>query len=358
MKNTIKITVADPCHEDWSKMTPTEKGKHCASCQKEVVDFTQKTDEQLFKLVKSGASMCGRFKSTQLDRTIALSRKRNHSFAQYAASLLIPAALLTTQDMKSQQSKTPTSKVQKRYTSLGIGSQQHTFKQRFDPFAFDTIGIVYANGLPVAGAQVSIKDSDRTSLSSAKGNFALEALPGDILVVALDGFDTQEIALDENTPKYKIHMGSGIVEGHTFMVSGVISDESGPLPGATVRIEGTNKGVETDFDGKYTIQAATGEILVFSHLMYLSKTEVVGTNQTISATLHYSNDMIFGEFITTGISVIIESSEDTSIHTPKFDTETPEQKQAREDRKVHQEKVNTWKRFKNRIKKQASKKKD
>ncbi|MFT6962192.1 MAG: hypothetical protein ACJAWV_001919, partial [Flammeovirgaceae bacterium] len=42
MKN--KITIAEPCTESWEKMAQTGKTDcaFCQSCQKEVIDFTQK----------------------------------------------------------------------------------------------------------------------------------------------------------------------------------------------------------------------------------------------------------------------------------------------------------------------------
>jgi TonB-linked SusC/RagA family outer membrane protein len=48
------------------------------------------------------------------------------------------------------------------------------------------------------------------------------------------------------------------------MVTGTVTDETGALPGVSVIIKGTNKGTETDFDGKYTIKVNQGDILVFS----------------------------------------------------------------------------------------------
>ena len=47
MQPTFQINIADPCHEDWSKMNPVELGRFCSSCQKKVVDFTTQTDEEI-----------------------------------------------------------------------------------------------------------------------------------------------------------------------------------------------------------------------------------------------------------------------------------------------------------------------
>ncbi|MBP6425789.1 MAG: carboxypeptidase-like regulatory domain-containing protein, partial [Flavobacterium sp.] len=43
-------------------------------------------------------------------------------------------------------------------------------------------------------------------------------------------------------------------------VSGVVSDASGPIPGANVVVKGTKNGVQTDFDGKFAIKAKVGDV--------------------------------------------------------------------------------------------------
>jgi hypothetical protein len=48
------------------------------------------------------------------------------------------------------------------------------------------------------------------------------------------------------------------------VVSGIVTDKSGPLPGVNVIIKGTNIGTQTDFDGRYTIKVANGKELEYS----------------------------------------------------------------------------------------------
>lgn len=62
-------------------------------------------------------------------------------------------------------------------------------------------------------------------------------------------------------------------------VIGVVIDENGlPLPGATVLEEGTNNGVVTDFDGKFSIKVeSTSSILVISYVGY--KTQKVSASK-------------------------------------------------------------------------------
>ena len=40
-------------------------------------------------------------------------------------------------------------------------------------------------------------------------------------------------------------------------VSGVVTDENGPLPGAAVMVQGTNNGAVTNADGSYTINVSS-----------------------------------------------------------------------------------------------------
>ena len=37
-------------------------------------------------------------------------------------------------------------------------------------------------------------------------------------------------------------------------ISGTISDSDGPLPGASIIVQGSNVGVTSDFDGNFTIE--------------------------------------------------------------------------------------------------------
>lgn len=50
-------------------------------------------------------------------------------------------------------------------------------------------------------------------------------------------------------------------------ITGTVTDGDGmPLPGVNVLVQGTTRGVQTDFDGNYAIDASQGEVLVFSYL--------------------------------------------------------------------------------------------
>lgn len=63
-----QIQIAEPCHEKWGEMSPQEKGRHCAKCDKVVVDFTNNSRNEITKhLENSTDRTCGRFRTDQVD---------------------------------------------------------------------------------------------------------------------------------------------------------------------------------------------------------------------------------------------------------------------------------------------------
>ncbi|MDP5105622.1 MAG: TonB-dependent receptor [Polaribacter sp.] len=68
-------------------------------------------------------------------------------------------------------------------------------------------------------------------------------------------------------------------------VSGIVSDNTGPVPGVNVSIKGTATGTSTDFDGNYKISAKDGDVLIFSFIGYKTQ-EINYTGQsTLNITL-------------------------------------------------------------------------
>src|SRR5690348_8301440 len=56
-------------------------------------------------------------------------------------------------------------------------------------------------------------------------------------------------------------------------IKGVVlsSENNQAIPGATVRVAGTSNGTLTDYQGKYSISANTGDTLIISSLGFMEK---------------------------------------------------------------------------------------
>ena len=69
-------------------------------------------------------------------------------------------------------------------------------------------------------------------------------------------------------------------------VTGIVSDQNGdPLPGVTVQIVGSQGGVITDMDGRYSIQAGSNDELRFQFVGMKPQTITVGNLSTLNVTM-------------------------------------------------------------------------
>lgn len=87
-------------------------------------------------------------------------------------------------------------------------------------------------------------------------------------------------------------------------VKGTVKDGAGmPLLGVSVVVKNTPRGVETDFDGNFEIQASTDETLVFSYIGMKTKEVKVGTSSAIKVILEEDALQLEGVVVTAmGIS--------------------------------------------------------
>lgn len=97
----MKLTIPNPCHENWNRMSPAEQGRFCAVCSKTVKDFTAVPDEEIVDAFSQNSeNVCGRFKTSQLNRDLQFSFI-NALFAKFAVGFILTAAGFTA--VKAQQ---------------------------------------------------------------------------------------------------------------------------------------------------------------------------------------------------------------------------------------------------------------
>jgi hypothetical protein len=363
MKKSITISIPEPCHEDWTKMTPTEKGKFCDVCTKEVFDFTTSNDEELIKRLEAGKSLCGRFKSSQLDREVKLERKSGNSLLPYAASLLLPLSILSTSETIAQEGPNIT---ENSYSTLGIGSNP------IKSIVTVTGMITNESDIPVANAEVFVLETGKSVRTQPDGTYKIVCTSGSTLFSTKEGRTSQQVVLgtrdaiidmqlqeikipitvcmtettivtagdiaveiieiepvDEETLEGEIvvdqpenerlpeinneainnseaneiatllqgKVGLFIVDESTrpddvlqVLISGVVSDLRGPIPGVQVQVKGTEIKTQTDFDGIYKIGVQPNTALIFSSLGYVSK-EILVSNISNAINIQLEEDV-------------------------------------------------------------------
>jgi TonB-linked SusC/RagA family outer membrane protein len=86
-------------------------------------------------------------------------------------------------------------------------------------------------------------------------------------------------------------------------VTGTITDGKLPLSGANVVIKGSAKGVSADLDGKYSIKAKPGDVLVVSFSGYEKKSVTVGSANSYNVTLKESSKVLEDVVITGAMGI-------------------------------------------------------
>lgn len=189
----ITLSIPQPCHEHWDQMTPADKGRFCASCQKTVVDFTNMSDRQLAEFFKKpAASVCGRFYQEQLNRDIELPRKRI-PWARYFFQFTLPAFLVS---MKAAAQKRTVVTGDTTYCTRTLGFVA-AVPAREEPVDAGTLAgkVVDPQGRGMPGASVVVKNTKTGVQTDQSGAFRIHAEPGSILAISSVGYQSKEVAI-------------------------------------------------------------------------------------------------------------------------------------------------------------------
>ncbi len=81
-------------------------------------------------------------------------------------------------------------------------------------------------------------------------------------------------------------LGVVATQAQTQTITGRVTDSIGqPVPGATVRVQGTSRGVTANTGGTFSINASTGEVLVITALNFNSAHITIGDETSITVSL-------------------------------------------------------------------------
>jgi hypothetical protein len=190
----IQLSIPKPCQENWDAMTPREQGRFCGSCQKTVVDFSTMSDRQIAEFFKRPlSSVCGRFVADQLDRDIALPKKRI-PWIRYFFQISLPAFLL------SAKAQAQGRVVVKGDTICASPSVPDHAKAPIDTSERTITGkITDENGNPIPFPSIVIKGTDYGVAANEKGEFTLTGKLGNLLIISSVGFESREYLITSSS---------------------------------------------------------------------------------------------------------------------------------------------------------------
>jgi len=191
----IKISIPTPCHENWQDMKPVDKGRCCASCQKNVVDFTGMADREVARILKADKNTCGRFLETQLNRELITPTEKGKLWM--AASVAAISFIgLGTGNATAQQILATEQLPAKTDVPADIPQQQSA---PADTKNF-TGTVTSKGGKPLKGIAVTIKNTSVTTITGEDGKFTIKATAGDILHITGYNITGTNVAITKHTP--------------------------------------------------------------------------------------------------------------------------------------------------------------
>jgi TonB-linked SusC/RagA family outer membrane protein len=114
--------------------------------------------------------------------------------------------------------------------------------------------------------------------------------------------------LNAATMAKKAHAGVASSVAAAGPVTGTVQDETGAaLAGVSVAVKGTNVGTQTNVNGKFILNAAPGDVLVFSYIGYLKKEVTIGTGSNYDVALA-PNSKGLNEVVVTALGITKSSA--------------------------------------------------
>lgn len=184
-------------------MTPTDKGRFCASCQKNVVDFTRSSDREVLAYLKEHNNVCGRFSNNQLDRELTLPAQKSRLWPAAAAiaGLLTLAPVTAVSQTTESTEQTPGMKMGKVLL----------------PPTVTVTGMVSDAEGPLPRAKVAIQNTAISVETDINGNYAIEARPGQTLIFTYREFEMQKSFVLRNSKVINVTFAADEILGHVVV---------------------------------------------------------------------------------------------------------------------------------------------
>ncbi len=202
---TTTIRIPQPCAASWDAMTPATAGRHCAACQKTVVDFTRKTDaEILLALRQAAGETCGRLRADQVGRPLVIPTAAPRWRIWLGAALAL-AGILGAGRVAAQARANYYAGPQPLPNAAGSAALKPTSPTPAEPAELPTAagGLVTIRGTVsdastptgLPGASVQLQGTDIGTSTDGAGNFSLSVPAGQParLVISSVGYSQQEL---------------------------------------------------------------------------------------------------------------------------------------------------------------------
>ena len=190
----FKLNIPEPCHEDWQQMSPTQKGKFCASCQKEVIDFTKLSASEIARKTKNTKQLCGRFTFTQLEQEYVFASQ--NSLSRLGIALGLGSIIAVAQPSFAQEEKPDKIEVHQLQGEVALTTQAN------DSIIINGI-VIDEESLPLPGVNVLQQNSSNSTQTDFDGKFSIKISEEDFgkevfLEFLYIGFEQEQVKINNS----------------------------------------------------------------------------------------------------------------------------------------------------------------
>lgn len=229
MKNAIQISVEKPCFEKFENFNQTSAGGFCDSCQKEVIDFTTMTSQEILNhFSKNSGETCGRFETSQLKTYKPNMKHQTNTNFMSRGIAIMSFSLLSLCAVFNVQAQDEASHDKSAQTEVSFALQSIT-QGKIAVEKYTITGTVLdEENLPLAGVNVVLKGSTEGAVTDFDGKFkfprALEV--NDVLVFSYIGYESKEYTITQSSSEtiditinfdlYDVELMGEVVVGGTY----------------------------------------------------------------------------------------------------------------------------------------------
>ena len=208
-------------------MTPTDQGRFCNACAKEVIDFSTMTDTQVLNYFTNltHENVCGRALPEQLDRTITRPEQPKKRLFWYWNYMVMFFMFFTKGNNANAQTCTKPATELTPVTNSDVRGEVITMGGiKRDGNRIVTGKVVDIDGNPVSFASVKIKGT-RTGVSAdANGAYSLKVGSNAILIISGASYKETEVPVgNQNIIFTQLEKTGDLKEGLITVVTGGIS---------------------------------------------------------------------------------------------------------------------------------------
>lgn len=229
MNKPFKLSVSNPCQQKFSSFQPTPSGGFCQSCQKEVVDFTGMSDQEIRDYFQNvSGSTCGRFKNSQLRQyecappklTLPSGLTRNTGLVGISLLSILPFANIRAQIKTHPQ-------VNQAEIGDTTTEQDSVVTDSEQPVLFSGVVTDAATGERIPFANVYLDDHSAGTSTDIDGQFTFPVplSAGDVLNINFIGYENLKYVVTSEDMDIRLKRELRLIESDIVIMGEVASEE-------------------------------------------------------------------------------------------------------------------------------------